>query len=329
MVNQYFYGNMCIYCLKGVRILTCLICNREKVHVENILFDSYLVICHICGTYIISPEAKEEMLEMQRIKIAAVMRERKVHSLEPVAIFLELPKEEVKDLSFPIITLEDLIRRFPEKISDRMDRILVNLTKSSRYPGDAIKITGDQKSLFFTQSNDISEMLFLMNQLVIDELITVSSIGTPSELKVTAKGWNRVAELEKTRQNDNNQAFVAMWFSNEMDSAFENGVYKAISKAGFSPIRIDRKEHNNKIDDEIIAEIKKSKFVVADFTGQRGGVYFEAGYAMGLGKQVIWTCRQDHLHELHFDTRQYSHIVWETEEELFQKLFNRIRATID
>lgn len=46
---------------------------------------------------------------------------------------------------------------------------------------------------------------------------------------------------------------------------------------------IGSKEHSNKIDDEIIGEIRRSAFIVADFTGHRGGVYFEAGFAMGLG----------------------------------------------
>ena len=42
----------------------------------------------------------------------------------------------------------------------------------------------------------------------------------------------------------------------------------------------------NKIDDEIVAEIRRSKFIIADFShgsdGARGGVYFEAGFAHGL-----------------------------------------------
>ena len=96
--------------------------------------------------------------------------------------------------------------------------------------------------------------------------------------------------------------------------------------------RIDRKEHSNKIDDEIIAEIRRSRFVVADFTCERekvrGGVYYEAGFALGLGLPVIWTCRKDCLDYLHFDTRQYNHIVWETPEELYARLKARIGAFI-
>ena len=63
-------------------------------------------------------------------------------------------------------------------------------------------------------------------------------------------------------------------------------------------------------------------------TGARGGVYYEAGFAHGFGIEVIFTCREDALKHVHFDTRQYNHIVWETPKELRQRLAARISAVI-
>jgi nucleoside 2-deoxyribosyltransferase len=57
--------------------------------------------------------------------------------------------------------------------------------------------------------------------------------------------------------------------------------------------QIDNVEHVNDINDEIIGQIRRSRFVVCDLTGYRGGVYFEAGFAYGLGLDVIYTCRKD------------------------------------
>jgi len=68
--------------------------------------------------------------------------------------------------------------------------------------------------------------------------------------------------------------------------------------------------------------------VVADFTGSRPGVYFEAGFAMGLGIPVIWTCQHDDVGKLHFDTRQYAHVCWDAAADMRTKLRNRIAATI-
>ncbi len=123
-----------------------------------------------------------------------------------------------------------------------------------------------------------------------------------------------------------------MWFDDSMDQAFENGIAPAVREAGYTPLRIDRKEHVNKIDDEIIAELRRSRFLVADFThgddGARGGVYYEAGFAHGLDLPVIFMCREDAVESLHFDTEHYNHIVWSTPEDLHDKLKNRILAVI-
>jgi tRNA A37 threonylcarbamoyladenosine modification protein TsaB len=70
------------------------------------------------------------------------------------------------------------------------------------------------------------------------------------------------------------------------------------------------------------------RFLVADFTGQRGSVYYESGFAHGLNIPVIYTCRQDWMEKAHFDTRQYNHIVWKDEQDLYTQLFNRIGRTI-
>ena len=131
-----------------------------------------------------------------------------------------------------------------------------------------------------------------------------------------------------------------MWFDPSMEHIYTDGIYPAIEEAGYLPVRIDKKEHNNKIDDEIIAEIKKAKFVVADFTSEivdttqeqvlvpRGGVYFEAGFAMGLGIPVIWCCKKSLIKFVHFDTRQFSHVIWETADDLKERLYNRVCAVI-
>ena len=64
------------------------------------------------------------------------------------------------------------------------------------------------------------------------------------------------------------------------------------------------------------------------FTGHRGGVYFEAGFALGLGREVIWTCRKDDMKDLHFDIRQYNTLDWEDPEDLATRLQHRIEVTV-
>lgn len=146
---------------------------------------------------------------------------------------------------------------------------------------------------------------------------------------VTPEGHRLLSRLDGQGGNGT-IGFCAMWFDPTVLNAWSDAICPSIDGAGYMPQRIDKHEHNNKIDDEIVAMIRKSRFVVADFTGHRGGVYFEAGFAMGLGIPVIWTVRHDHLFNAHFDTRQYAHIVWKADEltDFRNKLQSRIEATI-
>jgi hypothetical protein len=105
-------------------------------------------------------------------------------------------------------------------------------------------------------------------------------------------------------------------------------VDEAIRACSYVPFWIGETPTNEGISDRVLAEIQRAGFVVADFTGQRQSVYFEAGFARGLGRQVIWCCRQDDVPGLHFDTKHLGHVAWEDADDLRVKLEASIRANI-
>ena len=152
----------------------------------------------------------------------------------------------------------------------------------------------------------------------------------PVTVKVTVDGRSHIEE-EKVNV-DSAQGFIAMWFDDSMKAASRDGIEPAIVDAGYSPMRIDAKLDINKIDDEIVAQIRRSRFLVADCTHgdtkARGSVYWEAGFAYGLGIEVIYTCRKDKAKDLPFDTRQFSHIIWETPADLRSQLKERVSARL-
>ena len=152
-----------------------------------------------------------------------------------------------------------------------------------------------------------------------------------TDISIRIKGWKRIEELNQ-RNPDSQQCFVAMWFDPSMDSVYRDFIKPAIEDAGYKSHRVDEREHVDKIDDEIIRQIRRSHFVVADATsdkdGARGGVYYEAGFAHGLGMKVFWTCQKGG--SLHFDVRQYNCIFWESDKlpEFRKKLAARIEAEL-
>ena len=220
-------------------------------------------------------------------------------------------------------------------VHERAVRLLRFMATQSKSIGDAVNLNWapartsdtDKRAMAWSESTTLGEVQFLQDYLIEQRWIRKVQ---DTQFTVTVDGHRRIADLRTN--SDSAQAFVAMWFDDEMDSVYEKGVEPAIRSAGYKAMRIDRKPDVNKIDDEIIAEIRRSRFLVADFTqgkdGARGGVYFEAGFAFGLGIPVIHTCREDAIGRIHFDTRQYHHITWKNPEDLRVQLERRIIARI-
>ena len=232
-------------------------------------------------------------------------------------------------------------------VPERANRLLRYLSQLEQHVGDGFNCFRNEDSDEFlsmlawmesvtsphAKEKQRHEIQFFREYLESQDWIAEVDVNSPYHInnKLTVGGYIHLEELD-SKVIVSSQAFVAMWFDKSMDGAFEKGIHPAIKDAGYNPFRIDEKEHLNKIDDQIIAEIRRSRFIVADFThggeGPRGGVYYEAGFAHGLNIPVIFTCRKDGLDNIHFDTRQYPHIVWEKPEQLRDMLAKRIGAVI-
>ena len=232
-------------------------------------------------------------------------------------------------------SIEDAARYPDLTVGQRVDRLLRYIAVQPPRIGATFSFT-DQKvtcaAMAWSESTNMEEVRFLLSYIEKRGWLEVDGSARDRYI-LTIDGHARLAELED-RDTGSSRAFVAMWFDPSMDDAWERGIKRGIEDSGYEPIRIDKTEFNDRIDDEIIAEIRRSRFLVADFTQDgdraRGGVYYEAGFAHGLRLPVIFTCRKDVIDEglIHFDTRQYNHIVWTTPEELRKRLAERVAATI-
>lgn len=302
---------------------TCQLCGNAIERSYQTSRDLFSYRCPVCGNVDISPEAvlaiNRELRSLKHL-LSGFTRERTELQLPPIIILSSNAKELASGANIP------------KNISDKLDQLLLYFERESDFPGKTVKVV-TEREYPIAYAKNAHELLYLLKQL--ESLEWIGHVTVTGEVDgyrqynalLTVDGWNRLAELHR-HHRITDQAFVAMWFTSETEGAYKDGIERAINESGFRPLRVDKLEHNNKICDLIIAEIRKSAFLVADFTGHRGGVYFEAGFALGLGIPVIWLCRKDEIDQAHFDTRQYNHIVWENEAELYSKLLNRINATI-
>lgn len=227
----------------------------------------------------------------------------------------------------PTITSETLKRvanRPLPSVAERANLLLLEIVRSQSSLSEKVDVLG-ANFISATYSQDDKDVFSLATMLCEQGLTRGAEGRYTNPVLVNFEGYERADELVR-RPLISASAFVAMRFADELDEAYNRGISVAILNAGYEPVRVDKTEHVKRIDDEIIARIRASAFVVADFTEHSPGVYFEAGFALGRDLPVIWTCRKDHMDDLHFDIRQYNCIDWENPEELASRLQPRIEA---
>lgn len=223
----------------------------------------------------------------------------------------------------------------PQTPVEQADRFLVNLSLKSSEPGIFTALTSNRHpNLAFCAANDafVAWLGFLQAEGLIE--YDGERRDTPNDLsfRLTLAGWRRVAEIQK-RGERRDAAFVAMPFRADFDDLWRVAVEPALSRTGWRAIRADKTHHTHRIDDWILNQIRAVRFLIADTTGSNPGACFEAGFALGLDKLVVWIAEAESFKEgqgLHFDIRQYNHLKWVKgrEEELVEPLVERILNTV-
>ena len=153
-------------------------------------------------------------------------------------------------------------------------------------------------------------------------------------MQLTMQGWLRFGELLLGR-SASRIAFMAMPFGEaDLDNLFRDTFVPAVEQTGFTLKRLDDNQPAGLIDDRLRVEIRQSRFLISDLTDRNPGAYWEAGYAEGLGKHVIYTCRKDVFDNQntkpHFDTNHHLTVVWDPSDldVAAEKLKSTIRATL-
>ncbi|MCC7292595.1 MAG: hypothetical protein IT449_11100 [Phycisphaerales bacterium] len=310
--------------------------------------------CKCCGQYAVSrvadqalrtpagpsqPELRslQDQLRSNAHKLQALIAEHQSRKLPtPYLLFDGESFHETYPLEpFTAITFEEFLNRWPSTVADRFDRILQNLGR----------VTSLGRGFLTNDStrDDLRRMCFAPDdgeaRGCLSALIEEGVLQEPPNslmVVITSKGWRRIDELERTRANPRQPAFVAMWFGDDsaaetqafMSDLYQNHILMAVEEAGYKADRVDLRPHNDFVMDQVMGMIRVAPFAVADFTGHRGGVYFESGFARGLGIPVIHTCRESHFPGRHFDVQQINTIKWQEPDQLREKLYHRIVGTL-
>lgn len=217
---------------------------------------------------------------------------------------------------------------YPKTASQKMDNLLLFLYRIQGYDGESLHVDNNESNIIFNFFRNYQEFVFYIQSLKKISLIdaTITNIG--ATIKFTHEGLNKVVELEE-KEVESKSCFIAMAFDSQTTD-YREAIKRALTRNKYEHILIDEEhlDSDKTIPDAILNKIRKAKFIIADFTLHRNGVYFESGYALGLGKQVIYTCREDDFENAHFDIKQLQHVLYKNPEELEKKLADKIEFWI-
>ena len=310
--------------------LECRICgetqNVAKAGWQNGFGDFYN--CPKCGKYIVETFAEKEF-ESKKTRSAAYYYLRNIYLRRDKPFMITNQTGETSD--YHMITSEDLMKYYPSNINERLDMILENLYEVNDKFASYIALEANyilNSALFFLESEDKTSIEDVENTIkMLNNLqLLKSHEKVVTEFMIDIKGWERL-EKNNVQKKKTKKVFVAMAFSPDMSDVREM-IKEVISDLGYVPTLVDEKEHNNQIVPEILYEIRQADFVIADISKNRGGVYYEAGYALGIGKEVILTYNENAEEGVHFDVSQKSQVRYNNLEELKNRLRKRIIATI-
>lgn len=106
---------------------------------------------------------------------------------------------------------------------------------------------------------------------------------------------------EGERLRDEQTVFVAMPFDQEYLPTYKKAIEPAVLGAGFVPVRLDHVAYTGSIHTKMFDSIRDAKAVVFVADGANPNVYYEAGYAHALRKEMV-TVASD-VTKLPFDIR--------------------------
>lgn len=308
----------------------CPICKLDTIESSNTVEENLRIrlVCEHCGTFEVAEDISPVLSHFEARGLA----------IRPLVSYIIRRKESRTD--FPLVT-RDLIESIAVNgvlptPKEQSENLILFLGKEALGPGEGPLISYRKDGAIFGVKTS-SGIDFIISALTERKLITSESIKDhQSDYKVTLTydGWELYESLKRGLISGT-KAFMAMVYEKEeTDKMFNDYFRNAVAKTGFTLERLDDKPRAGLIDDRLRVDIQTSRFIIADLTYNNNGAYWEAGYAEGLGKPVIYTCEKSHFKDkkkgTHFDTNHHLTVIWEIDkpDDAVKKLKATIRATI-
>lgn len=310
----------------------CVVCKSASCMLVGSVGLKTRYECEICGRYDASSSVLEDGLDTQHDRLTSIQRAVLSHRIREA--------NDVRNVT-PLLTtyeVEDIIAngRLPSPIQQAISII--------RFVGDRVAASGipvNHLPPYFhaaVGSPNRNSAMSIARQLVHTgslKAIEAGEMQSPDQIiqvDLTLKGWERY-EAERHGQLSGNYGFIALKFGDPVLDPFVKDIIKpAISALGFELVDMRDAAEAGVIDNVMRARIRDSAFVLVDLTHANEGAYWEAGYAEGLGKPVLYLCNRQVFDETgtHFDTNHCTTVLWDaaTPEPFTEELKATLRRSL-
>lgn len=288
----------------------CPLCRMELMCEPRPDGDAVGYMCHNCGVFRVSGRAgvaleKRGFSPSERARLGYGLRRMGGNTL----LTSHLLESILQDTKLP-------------DASTLQDNLLLHMESESAGPGESMELWAPAMRGWLGALSAASARWAIDQALSahLVEGVASRTLAGDDEFRLlnatlTIKGWARVEELLRSA-NGSRKGFMAMKFGDsQLDAVFREHFKPAVLQAGFDLMRLDDEPRAGLIDDRLRLEIRTSRFMVADLSHANAGAYWEAGFAEGLSRPVIYTCRKDVFDnpatKPHFDTNHYLTVVWD------------------
>jgi len=285
--------------------------------------DATLFSCPLCGDFILSRSLVASLPHILKTKKDAGKK---------ISHALRQMQQIKKGPELNTYTVEEILMKPLPTPREQADLFIRWLAENVEGPGETVWVEPLTHGSIIGSKTDEGFALILrylfQEGLVVGDLAEAQGMPGRAYVTLSFEGWGYWEKLRRGGATYK-KGFIAMKFGDHLLDKLLSEILKPCAKqAGFELYRLDDTPRAGLIDDRLRVEIQSSDFLVADLTHDNPGAYWEAGYAEGLGKPVIYICEKEKFEsdKTHFDTNHHLTIIWD--KNALQKAGEDLKATI-
>lgn len=204
------------------------------------------------------------------------------------------------------------------------------------YPGHLLAPSSGSLDLKGISYGCVPTEIPIAMQFLLDEALVCRTRAHGNAIYITPRGYSAIEKIRRDQYPVDASAFLICRFNGNLDAIYDR-VYSQFGKGnlpGCEILRVKDRPHIDRVDDRILADIRRAALVVVDLTDYNFNIGFEAGYALALNKPIVWT--KQHLEptvglDLPFDIQSHNILTYNpaSPESFISELYPRIQVALE